>query len=489
MKTNITSLEKTVGIFALVTIVLLVAFLVLQIKEGRIFERTFIINTVIDKGYGLSKGSKVFLNGIAAGVVEEVSVTDNNMIKLSMSILKPFQNKIRKGSVAVVVEPLALGSTEINITPGPPENNPLKNGDTIPATIPDKAFAKFENIPDAVNTLLDKVNTVLDETTGLLENVNTIAESINKREGSLGEILNDDKKLYNSVDELLDLTKLTIGSSQEILKKVDATVAEVAEASKSIPEITLMVKEEIQNLSASQQNVENLTTNLNDIAENLKLITDKIVKGEGTLGKFINDPSLFDKAKEAVDSTTTIVESIKQTKTFVGVDTDYYSTRKTLITRFHLKVVPRDSRYFLLGGALYSGGDEDETITASAKEDSMLSFEPEFIIAQKIFDNKLTLRGGLLEGKLGGGVDYAPWGDTNYQFTMEGRDTFDDLDFNEGLDNFLLRFKVNKPFATYFHVEAGVDDILNDPGLFLGIGFEYLDEDITKVVGLISAGT
>ncbi|MDI6788023.1 MAG: hypothetical protein QME51_06605, partial [Planctomycetota bacterium] len=304
-----------------------------------------------------------------------------------------------------------------------------------------------------------KVEQTVNTVSKIAENVESITQKIDKGEGTLSKLINE-PGLYDSAKQAVDSTH-SLGRSFD---EVEALVKEAREAVENISKIT----------------------------ESLESITAKIDRGEGSLGRILNDPGLYDSAKEAVDSTRTIVESIKSTKIFVGAEGNFYDDAS--IMNFHIRVVPRESRYFLLGGAIINPSDDTSisaTVTGTAAEQK---FATEFIVAQKLFDCRLTLRAGLLEGKIGGGVDYAPFpaAKDTVLFTVEGRNTYIDSDFNERMEmkkKTLVRVKATLKFLKYFHIAIGSNDIRNkNPDFFVGIGFEYLDEDISKIIGLVGAG-
>ncbi|MEK7448284.1 MAG: MlaD family protein [Planctomycetota bacterium] len=422
MQYSLSAVEKLIGFFILLVLVLLGAFFIFNIKEGKLFARRMTLFSVTDKGYGLVKGTNIKVNGIIAGTITDIKLNRDNTVVITMNISRPFAENIHKNAVAEIIEPLALGNPEINILPGSLDQPLVVAGDFIEARLSESLTAK----------------------------------------------------LTSSFNE------------------VEATISEIHKTVEKIGRMT----------------------------ENLESITRKIDRGEGSLGKMVNDTDLYDSAKEAVDSTRSIVEGIKSTKIYVGGETNYYAHQDVSISGIHLKIVPRESRYFWVGGKIFYPASDSKITLAADEPDYKIM--PELLIAQKIFDNRLTLRGGLLEGRLGGGLDYVPfpgksaslqpkqdgpadqssssrlgrdstvatsadWKE-NILLTIEGRDVFDDDDFNEQIDDFLLRAKVKIKFFKYFNLEVGGDNLLHDPAWLVGIGFEYLDEDISKIVGLIGAG-
>ena len=53
------------------------------------------------------------------------------------------------------------------------------------------------------------------------------------------------------------------------------------------------------------QNSNDLVANLGDLVNKINDITRKIDQGEGTIGKFINDPSMFNKLNRTVEEAQT----------------------------------------------------------------------------------------------------------------------------------------------------------------------------------------
>ena len=453
MQYQLSRIEKITGFFIFIVFTLIVSFLVLNIKEGKLFSKRIILETRIDEGHGISKGTLVKVNGLTAGMVESLRLDKDNSVWATMRISYPFYENIHKDAFAKIIEPIAFGSTEINIWPGSNDKPLIADGDFINAMMPDNVTKRLEDGFKKVEDTITEVRKTVENINKVAENLESITKKISQGEGTLSKLINE-SGLYDSAKQAVDSTQ-NLGNSFQELEAIIKEGRAIAEK-------------------------------VDKIAGNLESITAKMDKGEGSLSKMLNDPGLYDSAKDAVDSTRSIVESIKQTKIFVGLDGTSYDEYSE--TRFHLKVVPRETRYFWLGASIIKPtGDTHITMDV---DDTNGKVVPEFIVAQKIFDQRITLRAGLMEGRFGGGVDYSPLPQAKdiLTLTLEGRKTFDTEDFNENLEDPIIRAKFNLKFLKYFHIEMGRDDLLNNPGFFVGIGFEYMDEDISKIVGLIGAG-
>ncbi|MBI4833640.1 MAG: MCE family protein [Planctomycetes bacterium] len=397
MQYKVSNVEKMIGVFVFICLLFIGGFVVLNIKEGKLFSKRIKLITIVDKGYGFTEGSVVKVNGINAGTVEDIRLDDYNKVWITMSLPREFAYNIHNDAVVEIIEPLALGSPEINILPGSKDKPLVQNKEILPVHTSDGLAAKVE-------------------------------------------------KSFTKIEKVIEDIHQSMGPLKETIE------------------------------------------NINKITKNIESITAKIDKGDGSLGQMVNDKQLYNSAKDAVDSTRTIVEGIKSTKIYVGGDSDYYIGQDVAISKLHLRVVPRETRYFWLGGAIFNP-TSDSKITIK-RGDLNYKIVPEAIIAQKIFDQRLIIRGGLMEGKFGGALDYVPIPEIGESLllSIEVRDTFDDDDFNENIDTFLVRVKAKVKLLKYFSLEVGGDNLMDDAGFFAGIGFEYMDEDISKIVGLIGAG-
>jgi phospholipid/cholesterol/gamma-HCH transport system substrate-binding protein len=84
------------------------------------------------------------------------------------------------------------------------------------------------------------------------------------------------------------------------------------------------------------QNSNDLVANLGDLVNKINDITRKIDQGEGTIGKFINDPSLFNKLNRTVEEAQDLLATVKSGEGSIGrfiSDREFYDTLKGTLTR------------------------------------------------------------------------------------------------------------------------------------------------------------
>src|SRR5262245_30376813 len=84
------------------------------------------------------------------------------------------------------------------------------------------------------------------------------------------------------------------------------------------------------------QNSNDLVANLGDLVNKINDITQKIDQGQGTIGKFINDPSMFNKLNQTVEEAHSLLAAVKSGDGSIGrliSDREFYDSLKGTLTR------------------------------------------------------------------------------------------------------------------------------------------------------------
>src|ERR1700687_5515651 len=93
-----------VGIMASVAMVIAAVLIFLLTSKGNFFERTFELRTFMDDSSGMAEGTLVRLNGIQAGTVERLKLSDSKdpqrVVEIDMTIPEDMRKEIPEDSVA-----------------------------------------------------------------------------------------------------------------------------------------------------------------------------------------------------------------------------------------------------------------------------------------------------------------------------------------------------------------------------------------------------
>ncbi|MDR0882440.1 MAG: MlaD family protein [Candidatus Adiutrix sp.] len=272
--------EKLAGLFLLGG--LLVIFLgAVIVGGGHDWFRSYnSYYALYNDGYGLAPGVKVKFLRTDVGLVTRLELTNNNKVKVHMSILTDYADRIKSDSVASIASPTFIGSEYVDIIPGDIKTSAIPKGGQIPAVerksledyIKDlrleAMLARAEGIMVNVDSLTRQLQDPAGSLMGMMGDVRKVTASVAGGEGTLGKLVASDATFQSIEGALTNIEAVTgniagvsgnLGQSlPPILKKVDAAVSTVEKASRSAPEI---VRETRQGLNRANQVLESARRN------------------------------------------------------------------------------------------------------------------------------------------------------------------------------------------------------------------------------------
>lgn len=261
MRLEYSTTEKMVGAFILLTLCTLL-FTVAMVGRGKNWFRKHVSYfTIFKEGYNLGAGSRVKLFGTDVGQVTEVTLTEDNRVRVGVRILAHYVSRIRTDSLAIVESPTFIGSEYIAITPGSKASPTLAPGGEIPSK-EKKSLGEyleeyeFEKMVKRVSEILEDLSRITAQLKdrdgplmGTLQNVQRLSGTVEQGRGSLGRILRDDE-LYLKIMQELDAVSKILGSLQEtaahsvvIGENVSELSERLARTSEHAPEMAVQFQE------------------------------------------------------------------------------------------------------------------------------------------------------------------------------------------------------------------------------------------------------
>jgi phospholipid/cholesterol/gamma-HCH transport system substrate-binding protein len=161
--------------------------------------------------------------------------------------------------------------------------------------------------------------------------VNRITATIEEGEGTLGKLLKDEglyERLVEIAEKMDEISveiaegEGTLGKlvhSNELYKKAEEALTNLNAASTEVKDSIGENREKINKIVSI---VSEEISRLEEVIDGLSEVSEKVREGEGTLGKLVNDPTLYEDAQKAVNQ---VEETFKQQEeqaifqTFVGV--------------------------------------------------------------------------------------------------------------------------------------------------------------------------
>ena len=315
-KQSVSFRQLRVGVFVLVTIVILI-FLVLN-ASGDInpFSRKLHLKSRFVDANGLRDGSEVRLAGVKVGKVERITLLPPSdvpnaprveaLLTIDSTIDgQPASQRIRSDSTAQQGSPSLLGNEMlINITPGTAAGSPVQEG----AILPSSSSNTVNDFATSGTDLAQRLSKLSDEISGIVKDVKD-------GKGTVGRLFNDEA-LYNNLNA-------TIRETEDVMTQVRSG-----------------------NGSAGRFiNDPALYNNANEIALSMKAIAADLRAGRGTAGRLLTDDELYvrinrtaDRLDKAVDQVNGIITDINTGHGTLGKlikDEQVYNDTRAAIARFN----------------------------------------------------------------------------------------------------------------------------------------------------------
>lgn len=315
MSAPYTSREKLAGLFLLAG---LAAGLVIAVVIGgghdwfRTYSRYY---AIFNNGYGLEPGVKVKFLRTDIGLVTRLELTDNNKVKVHLSIRADFADRLKTDSVANINSPTFIGSEFIDILPGSSKTARIPEGGQIPAEERkslseyvedlrlDIMLARVEDTMTNVASLTSQLQEPAGPLMGTMSDIRQITSTVATGQGTLGRILRDDEaygKISQSLTEVNALTGDLSDLSSRLARDIPPLVSRVGgKIDQSLGDVNV-VTGDLSDLSGR------LTRDIPPIIGRVGTITTQVEQGIRHL------PEIGRGAREGLRSANQVLESVKR---------------------------------------------------------------------------------------------------------------------------------------------------------------------------------
>lgn len=254
---------------------------------------------------GLVNGAPVWMSGVEVGNVRSVGFVNLDslrQVKVKCRVNKSIWNMLTYDARVQLGTIGFLGDKYIEILPGTKGLPTVEEGAIIPTKDAGDATAMFKAGEDALGNVR-----------AVAHNLDTLLFCMNKGKGTLGQLAVNDQ-LYNNMTALL--AKLTV-------------------------------------LTADlQNNQERIVSSIEKTANSVADLSDKVNQSEGTIGRLINDPKLYDNLTAISMRMDSIVNKINTAEGTLGLmvsDTALYIEMTNMMVRVNNLVADIEKnpgRYF-----------------------------------------------------------------------------------------------------------------------------------------------
>ncbi len=440
--------EFKVG-FLVVVVSTLVGGMAMKLAEGPgMFTSTKNYFFRADSAGGLIPNSAVKMAGIKIGIIDDIILEEG---RARIVIALDGDAKITEGSTVTLKSDGILGDKHVEVEPGKPDAAVLPSGSELKLATGkggmDDVMADVSRVAKSMNDLLDMLNkaakdaddsTAIGRIMGNIEDVTAdLSEITGENKGKLTEILERIRNLSKNVDTYIN---------EETLSRVDRSL------------------------------------------KNIEEVTAKINKGEGTLGRLINDEQTVEELNTAISSVNKFLGGADKLETSIDFHTEFLANNSTSKSFIGLRLQPGLDRYYEIQaiddpeGTVRStltttstNGGPDQTFEETTSYRNKLKITA--IFAKNFWD--LTIKGGIIENAGGIGLDYFFLG-RQLRLSAEFFN-FEDLQ---------IRTFARYNFFKGAYVIAGGDNLMGaeneNASVFVGAGLFITNDDLKMLAARFS---
>lgn len=267
-------------------------------SEMPLFSQTYILNAEFERVDGLVRGSPVLMRGVKIGSVSRIAF-DGDALKVTMTFSDD-DIPVTEGSVAYV-RSVQIIEKAIEIERGD-TNVKLETGSTIQGVYDSGIMGKVREVGEESSQSLTQSVERLNSVLGQVDELMDAGGGRENLEGSLSGL----NSTLSMVEDVVDNRK----------DEIEASVSHLRNTLRRLDQLSSGQEEEIQNIIS---NLETTTSRLNNISGEMDLLASelnevvrKINEGEGSLGKLVNDPSLYDNLDSLSGNLDTLVRNINE---------------------------------------------------------------------------------------------------------------------------------------------------------------------------------
>ena len=283
------SVELRVGIAVVLAVIILV-WGIIWIKEYRFRQERYSLSVLFPNVGALDVGDPVAVLGVKKGEVEEIKLYQGDVL-VRLSLSKDVE--LKEDAEFKVMNIGLMGERFIAIQPGHSENS--LDLSQFPRGFYDTGIPEVMGM---MGQMIAEIRTL----TGYLK-------------GALGTEWSE-KKIKETIRNASQLSSDLASLLKEKKPKIEKSIDDLSYASSSLKE---MMDQNRPKLETSLNNLNNasnqfikITSALEDLSVSLKNLSEKIEKGEGTLGQLINDRTLYQDLKKTTRSIDELIEDLKK---------------------------------------------------------------------------------------------------------------------------------------------------------------------------------
>jgi len=350
------ALAVQVGIFVVVGTLVLLLF---SLRTGSEFGKgdSYAVSAYFDDALGLADQADVSLAGVRIGEVEGVDFdVKRRLVKATLRIDSDYP--LPADSVARIKQAALLGTSIVSVEYGSSGERVADGGEIPTEKTPglDELIASVSEASEGAKKLVEsfeegqkglfgKVEAVIDENREdirsfaqsgpklekLADNLNEITDNMKAGKGTMGrlyadeELYTDLKSFTSEAKQIAADVRETTGTLHRLIYD-DSLATEAEESFRKMgeagDEVKAVLGDNREQIAQTIDSLKDVGPRIEEALTNFQAISRKINDGEGTLGKLVNDPTLYDDAKRTLNQVGQSFEAGEEQgviRSFIGV--------------------------------------------------------------------------------------------------------------------------------------------------------------------------
>ncbi len=278
------------------------------LKGKDIFTRQIAFYTVYDHVSGLLESNPVTISGVTIGQVDRIAFHPDGSGRVVLTAVVDRKINIPDNSIAVIAATDIFGFKELQIILGDSPNY-IQRGDTLEGD--------FQ--PSIGEALANQFEPFSQQAKGLVSKADSLLTSINK-------LLHEENQtnLNKSIEHLRKSLETFEQSGQRLDHFMESEAARIATILAGIESVTNNIEDNNEDIAAIINNLSEFTDvitgeqfaaivqNTGETFSELRMIMEKINKGEGNAGMLLADDSLYHNLKESAIQLELLLEDIRK---------------------------------------------------------------------------------------------------------------------------------------------------------------------------------
>ena len=237
-------------------------------------------------GAGLKQGQPVLLSGVNVGFVHGVEIRPDGLLIVELRVRKEYH--IPQGTTATIEPNGFFGDQLVALHPDKPNPASLSPGDTLLAG----------RATPSIGDVLARVDTIA-------ANFSVLTTSLRKEFVDANGFAELRRAVKSADGVMADLSKLATDQNAEFTK----TQAALRKATSAIDSAS--IDSTLRSFKSAAANINTLTADLSATSAKLSATLDKVNNGQGSLGKLMNDPAMYDDIRKLLGRLDSLTADFK----------------------------------------------------------------------------------------------------------------------------------------------------------------------------------